>query len=85
VRPSISGIDSAFEFSGGGLSRVRREIGFPDAGDTAVTIPEVVNIGLHRHRPVSRLARSAAFNAKLPSGIGTPAAARIFSMTHSIK
>ena len=38
----------------------------------AFTIPELVNIGLGGHRPVSRLASSAAFNANLPCGAGIP-------------
>jgi hypothetical protein len=43
------------------------------------------NSGCLRYGAISRLARNAAFNAKLPCGIGTSYVARIFSMTRSVK
>jgi len=42
-------------------------------------------VGCLRHGVISRLARNAAFNAKLPCGIGNSYVARFFSMTFSIK
>jgi hypothetical protein len=62
-----------------------REIGFLYAAETAFRTVEVVIMRFFRHGTISRLARSAAFNANLPCWAGTSFVARIFSMTRSIK
>jgi hypothetical protein len=64
---------------GAGLSAGRRH---PYGAELNYALHQV---WLLRHGTISRLARSAAFNANPPCGTGISYVARIFSMTLSIK
>ena len=55
-----------------------REIGFLYAAETAFRTFEGVKIRLLHHGTISRLARSAAFDANLPCGTGTSFVANLF-------